>query len=245
MKKELKIYGIHAVLEAIESGESIEKVYLQKDIESDVFSNLEKQIKRKGISKSVVPIEKLERLSKQNNHQGVVATLSPISYADFNDTTEKILSEKEAPLFLLLDQLSDVRNFGAIIRTAECCGVDAIIIPKTGSAPINSETVKTSAGAVFNIPICKVDHLKDSIFYLKSSGITIIAASEKSEETVYSLNLKQPLALVMGSEGKGVSSGVLKLCDFNARLPIQGTIKSLNVSVACGALLYEILRQRQ
>lgn len=244
MKKELKIYGHHAVLEAIESGESIEKIYLQKDIQSDTVSNLERLIKKNGISKSVVPIEKLERLSKKNNHQGVVATLSPITYADFNNTIETVMQQKEKPLFLLLDQLTDVRNFGAIIRTAECCGVDAIIIPKSGSAPINSETVKTSAGAVFNIPICKVDHLKDAIFYLKSSDINIIAASEKSTETVFDLDLNQPIALVMGSEGKGVSTGVLKLCDNRARLPIKGTISSLNVSVACGAILYEVLRQK-
>ena len=244
MKKELKIYGLHAVLEAIESGESIEKIYLQKDIQSDTVSNLERLIKKNGISKSVVPIEKLERLSKKNNHQGVVATLSPITYADFNNTIETVMQQKEKPLFLLLDQLTDVRNFGAIIRTAECCGVDAIIIPKSGSAPINSETVKTSAGAVFNIPICKVDHLKDAIFYLKSSDINIIAASEKSTETVFDLDLNQPIALVMGSEGKGVSTGVLKLCDNRARLPIKGTISSLNVSVACGAILYEVLRQQ-
>lgn len=244
MKKELKIYGHHAVLEAIESGESIEKIYLQKDIQSDTVSNLERLIKKNGISKSVVPIEKLERLSKKNNHQGVVATLSPITYADFNNTIETVMQQKEKPLFLLLDQLTDVRNFGAIIRTAECCGVDAIIIPKSGSAPINSETVKTSAGAVFNIPICKVDHLKDAIFYLKSSDINIIAASEKSTETVFDLDLNQPIALVMGSEGKGVSTGVLKLCDNRARLPIKGTISSLNVSVACGAILYEVLRQQ-
>ena len=144
----------------------------------------------------------------------------------------------------LLDQLTDVRNFGAIIRTAVCTGVDAIIVPKSGGAPVTDDTVKTSAGAIFNIPICKVDHIKDALFYLQGSGVQVVAATEKTESSVYDLDYTTPTALVMGSEGKGVTAGVLKLVDQKAKLPMTGTISSLNVSVACGAFLYEIVRQR-
>jgi len=151
---------------------------------------------------------------------------------------------KENPLFLLLDQLSDVRNFGAIIRTAECTGVDGIIIQKSGGAPINGDTVKTSAGAVFNIPICKVDHIKDAMFYLQASDIKVVAATEKTENTIYDIDFKQGCALIMGSEDRGINPSILKLVDDKAKLPMYGSIASLNVSVACGAFLYEVVRQR-
>jgi 23S rRNA (guanosine2251-2'-O)-methyltransferase len=146
--------------------------------------------------------------------------------------------------FLILDQISDVRNFGAILRTAECTGVDAVIIQKTGGAPVTGDTIKTSAGAIFKIPIIKVDHIKDAIFYFQASGVTTVAATEKTQETLYSTDLKVPLALIMGSEGKGVSNSVLSLVDKRAALPLLGEINSLNVSVACGAFLYEVVRQR-
>ena len=173
-----------------------------------------------------------------------VAITSPIPFYSLEGLIEKIIQEKENPLFLILDQLSDVRNFGAIIRTAECTGVDAIIIQKKGGAPVTGDTIKTSAGAIFKIPICKVDHIKDAIFYLKASDIITIAATEKANETIYDLSLNKPLAVIMGSEGKGVSKSVLNIVDYKAALPLLGEINSLNVSVACGALLYEVLRQR-
>ncbi len=146
---------------------------------------------------------------------------------------------------MLLDQLSDVRNFGAIIRTAECTGVDGIIIQKSGSAPVNGDTIKTSAGAVFKIPICKVDHIKDAMFHLQASGIKVIAATEKTENTLYDVSFKEPCAIIMGSEGRGINPSVLKLVDAKAKLPLLGEIESLNVSVACGAFLYEAIRQRR
>ncbi|MCP4485520.1 MAG: RNA methyltransferase, partial [Flavobacteriaceae bacterium] len=169
---------------------------------------------------------------------------SPIPIHSLKGIIEKIIQKKENPLFSSLDQLSDVRNFGAIIRTAECTGVDAIIIQKKGGAPVTGDTIKTSAGAIFKIPICKVDHIKDAIFYLKASDIITIAATEKTNETIYDLSLNKPLAVIMGSEGKGVSKSVLNIVDYKAALPLLGEINSLNVSVACGALLYEVLRQR-
>lgn len=244
MNKETKLYGIRSVLEAIEANKSLEKIFLQKGLKGDLHSKLENKIKEKNLSFSYVPVEKLNRLTI-NNHQGVVATISPISFFDLDELVTTVKNNKQNPIFIVLDQLSDVRNFGAIIRTAECTGVDGIIIPKSGSAPINGDTIKTSAGAVFNIPICKVDHIKDAIYYFNTSGIITVAATEKTENSIYDINLKKGCAIIMGSEGKGVSPSVLKIVDTKAKLPMYGKIASLNVSVACGVFLYEIVRQRQ
>ena len=174
-----------------------------------------------------------------------MAQISPISFYDLDTLVTAVKETKEHPLFLVLDQLSDVRNFGAIIRTAECTGVDGIIIQKKGSAPINGDTIKTSAGAVFNIPICKVDHIKDALYYFQASDIKIIAATEKTENSLYITDFTKGCAIVMGSEGKGISPSVLKIVDAKAKLPMFGNIASLNVSVACGVFLYEAIRQRQ
>ena len=162
-------------------------------------------IKEKGITTSVVPVEKLDRLSKYSNHQGAVAQISPVAFHDLEALIEKVIETKEAPIFLLLDQLSDVRNFGAILRTAECTGVDAVIVQKNGSAPVNAETIKTSAGAAFKIPICKVDHIKDAVFYMQASGIKVIAATEKTKDTLYDVSFVEPCAIIMGSEGRGIN----------------------------------------
>lgn len=244
MQENTTIFGLRAIIEAIESGSSINKVYLQKGLRGDLFFELEKLIKKNKISTSLVPVEKLERLSKHNNHQGAVAKISPIEFIHIETLIENTIENDKKPLFLLLDQLSDVRNFGAIIRTAECTGVNGIIIQKNGSAPVNADTIKTSAGAAFKMPICKVDHIKDAIFHLKASEIKIVAATEKTEESVYDVDFNQPIAIVMGAEDKGVSNSVLKLVDYKAKLPLLGEIGSLNVSVACGAFLYETVRQR-
>jgi 23S rRNA (guanosine2251-2'-O)-methyltransferase len=192
----------------------------------------------------MVPVEKLDRLSKNSNHQGAVAQISPVEFHDLETLIEQTVASGATPLFLLLDQLSDVRNFGAIIRTAECTGVHAIIIQKNGSAPVNAETIKTSAGAAFKIPICKVDHIKDALFLLQASDIKTVAATEKTEDVVYDIELNQPIAIVMGSEHRGINPSILKMVDYKAKLPLLGEIASLNVSVACGALLYETVRQR-
>ena len=244
MNKETKLYGIRAVLEAIEANKSLEKIFLQKGLKGDLYFKLENKIKEKNLSFSYVPVEKLNRLTI-NNHQGVVATISPISFFDLDELVTAVKNNKKDPIFIVLDQLSDVRNFGAIIRTAECTGVDGIIIPKSGSAPINGDTIKTSAGAVFNIPICKVDHIKDAIYYFNTSDIITVAATEKTENSIYDINFKKGCAIIMGSEGKGVSPSVLKIVDKKAKLPMYGKIASLNVSVACGVFLYEMVRQRQ
>ncbi|MGB5378993.1 23S rRNA (guanosine(2251)-2'-O)-methyltransferase RlmB [Muriicola sp.] len=243
MEKNTKIYGLRAVIEAIQANEPIDKVFIQKGLHGSLSKELEGLIHKNGINSSYVPLEKINRLS-QNNHQGVVATISPITFHTFETLVDRVLSQKKDALFLLLDQVSDVRNFGAIIRTAECCGVDGIIIPKKGSAPVTGDTVKTSAGAAFKVPIAKVDHIKDAIFYLQSSGVTLIAATEKTNTLLYEVDLKGAVGFVMGSEDVGISPSILKAADHTAKIPMLGEIGSLNVSVACGVFLYEAVRQR-
>ncbi|MFT4696997.1 MAG: 23S rRNA (guanosine2251-2'-O)-methyltransferase [Flavobacteriaceae bacterium] len=241
--KEATIFGIYPVQEAVLSKTVIDKIYIQKGIINSTIDSITKELESKDTSINFVPIEKLNRLTR-GNHQGIVAITSPISFHSLERIVESTIEQKEKPLFLILDQISDVRNFGAIIRTAECTGVDAIIIQKKGGAPITGDTVKTSAGAIFNLPICKVDHIKDAIFYLQASGIETIAATEKTETSIYQTDFNKPLAIIMGSEGKGVSKSILNLVDHKAALPLKGETNSLNVSVACGAFLYEIIRQR-
>lgn len=243
MEKPQQIFGIRAIIEAIQSGSEIDKVFIQKEAQGDLMRELMKLIKKNNINFSYVPVEKLNRLT-HNNHQGAVAVISPVSFHNIETLVESVLSNEKTPLFLILDQVSDARNFGAIIRTAECTGVDGIIIQKNGSAPVNGDTVKTSAGAVFNVPICKVEHIKDAIFYLQGSGVQTVAATEKTDDTIYNISLTEPTAIVMGSEDRGVNPSVLKIVDAKAKLPMFGTISSLNVSVACGAFLYEAVRQR-
>lgn len=238
-----KIFGIRAVIEAIESEKSIDKIYLQKGLSGTLIKDLENQIRKGDYNISYVPVEKLNKLSK-GNHQGVVASISPVEFKSMDEVVQAAFKTTSTPLFLLLDQLTDVRNFGAIIRTAECCGVNAIIIPEKGGAPLNADAVKTSAGAAFNVPICKVNHIKDAVFYLQSSDVQLVAATEKTNDTIYDIDFKKPTAIVMGNEAKGVSSSILKSVNYRARLPMLGKIESLNVSVACGAILYEVVRQR-
>lgn len=243
MEKEHQIFGIRAVIEAINAGKEVDKVFIQKEAQGDLMRELMKTIRQKNINFSYVPVEKLNRLTP-NNHQGAVATISPVKFYDIETLVESVLENNKTPLFLILDQLSDARNFGAIIRTAECTGVHGIIVQKQGSAPVNGDTVKTSAGAVFNVPICKVEHIKDAIFYLQGSGVKTIAATEKTDNTIYDVSFNEPVAIVMGSEDRGINPSVLKIVDEKAKLPMFGTISSLNVSVACGAFLYEAVRQR-
>ena len=244
MTENTTIFGLRAIIEAIDSGSTLNKVYLQKGLRGSIFFELETRIKKERITTSFVPVEKLDRLSKNKNHQGAVAQISPIAFADLEKLIDDSLERTASPLFLILDQISDVRNFGAIIRTAECTGVHGIIIQQSGSAPINAETIKTSAGAAFKIPICRVNHIKDAIYTLQASDIKIVAATEKTEDLIYAIDLKQPIAIVMGSEHRGINPSVLKIVDYTAKLPLLGTIDSLNVSVACGAFLYETTRQR-
>ena len=243
MKKETLLFGIYPVIEALKAKQTIDKAYVQKGLQSPKIDAIVADLEALNTTISYVPLEKMEKLCR-SNHQGIILISSPIEFVGLETMVEAVLESKKTPLFLILDQISDVRNFGAILRTAECTGVDGVIIQKKGGAPVSGDTVKTSAGAIFNIPICKVDHIKDAIYYLQGSGITTIAATEKTQDTIYNLELNEPMAIVMGSEGLGVSKSVLSIVDKKASLPLLGVINSLNVSVACGALLYEVVRQR-
>ena len=242
MEKNTEIYGIRAVIEAINSSKDIDKVFIQTGLKGKLIGQLESLIRKNKINFSYVPTQKLDRLSKKN-HQGVIARIAPIKFYTI-DSFSEVIEKSDNPFVLILDQINDVRNFGAIIRTAEISGVDGIIIQNSSSAPVNSDTIKTSAGAIFNIPICKVNHIKDAIYHLQSMNISIISASEKSEKNIYDVDLKVPLAIIMGSEQKGINKSVINLSNESVKLPMYGKIESLNVSVACGIFLYEVVRQR-
>ena len=244
MQKNQTIFGIRAIIEAINSGKELEKIYLQREVKGSLMKELATQIRNNKIASSYVPIEKLNKLSKFQNHQGAVAKISEIAFADLEELLEEAIDSNKTPLFLLLDQISDVRNFGAIIRTAECANVNGIIVPNHGNAPLNADAIKTSAGAAFKIPICKVEHIKDALFILQAADIQIVSITEKTDDLIYKVDFKKPTALIMGSEQRGISPSILKMSDAKAKLPLLGDIESLNVSVACGIALYEAIRQR-
>jgi 23S rRNA (guanosine2251-2'-O)-methyltransferase len=237
------LFGIYPVIEALKAKQTIDKAYVQKGLQSPKIDAIVADLEALNTTISYVPLEKMEKLCR-SNHQGIILISSPIEFVALETMVEAVLESKKTPLFLILDQISDVRNFGAILRTAECTGVDGVIIQKKGGAPVSGDTVKTSAGAIFNIPICKVDHIKDAIYYLQASGVKIIAATEKTEQLVYDVKLTEKIAIVMGSEGKGISSSVLQIVDEKIKLPMAGKIASLNVSVACSVVIYEVVRQR-
>ena len=242
-KEQTLIYGIRSVKEAIESEKSLNRVYIQRGLKGASAFDLIKTLNKKEIEISYVPIEKLNRFTVKN-HQGVVATIAPIKFLSIDQLSKIVEKKKDSCQILILDQISDVRNFGAIVRTAECSGVDCIIIQSSGSAPVNGDTIKTSSGAVFNVPICKVSHIKDAIFLLKQLNIKIYGATEKAEKNIYQADFKSSQAIIMGSEGKGLSKSIVALCDELIKIPLLGKIESLNVSVACGTILYEIVRQK-
>ncbi len=244
MKKEEYIYGIRPAIEAIKSGKEVEKVFIQKGLKGELFRELFSFIKDLEIPFQFVPVEKLNRLSRQN-HQGVITYLSEITYQKLEDLVPFIYEQGRTPLFLILDGITDVRNIGAIARTAECAGADGIVIPSKGSARINSDAIKTSAGALYKLPVIRSENIRDSIRFLKESGFIIMAATEKAQHAYHEANYNHPLAMILGSEGEGISEEFIKLCDQTVRIPVYGEIESLNVSVAAGILLYEIIRQRK
>jgi len=239
MENTTEIFGTHPVLEAIKSGKAIDKIWLAR--EGNHFKDVISIAKKEGIKTSFVPQEKFRKYQSKN-HQGIVAFLSPVDFADFESTIQNSLQADSNSIFLLLDNITDVRNVGSILRTAECVGVSAVIIPQQGSARINNDMVKTSAGALFNIPICKVNHLKDAIYFLKANEISVVGASEKANQSVFKAELPKPIALVLGSEGEGIQKGTLKLLDGTYSIPIHGKTQSLNVSVAAALFLYELIR---
>jgi len=237
------IYGTRAVIEAVKAGKEIDRVMIKNGIEGELTRELKIVLHQNHINIQYVPVEKINKITMKN-HQGVIAFLSVISYQKIEDILPGIFENGETPLLLILDRITDVRNFGAIARTAYCSGVHAIIIPSRGAAQIGSDAIKTSAGALHNINVCRHDNLKEVIDYLKKSGVNVIAATEKAGQLCYHADLRVPLAFIMGSEEDGVSPEYLKLSGNSVRVPITSEIGSLNVSVAAGILLYETIRQR-
>lgn len=237
------IYGTRAIIETIESGKEIDKILLQKDLKNELLLELQKMAKQHSIPVQKVPLEKLHRVTKQN-HQGAIAYLSSVVYASLENVISETYSKGETPLIVVLDRVTDVRNIGAIARTAECAGVHAIVVPSRNTAQLGADAMKTSAGALNYIPICRVENLKTTLQNLRDNGIQVVACSEKAEKSIYEADLNIPVAMMMGSEENGISPEYLKFTDDHVMLPMKGQIESLNVSVSTGIILYEILRQR-
>lgn len=243
-KKSYYLYGMHPVTEAVLSGKSIEKVVFKQGLEGPQFRNLMALLKEKDVPCQFVPAERLNKIDKGGRSQGVVAYMAQIDYTPFEEAVENAFRKSDAPVFVMLDGVSDVRNLGAIARTAECAGVSAIILPAKGGAAINAEAIKVSAGALLRIDTCKTQNLRIPIYYLKERGFQVVAATEKTDSLIYEADFKQPTIIVMGSEGKGISDSVMKLCDAKVKIPMHGEIESLNVSVATSIILFEVVRQR-
>lgn len=243
MTRENFIYGIRPVIEALKAGKEIDKLLIQAGLKGEGYRQLQLLIKELEIPSQYVPVDKLNRLTRQN-HQGVVAFISEISYQKLDSVIPFIYEQGRIPLLLVLDRITDVRNFGAIARTAECAGTDALLIPARGSAMINSDAIKTSAGALYKLPVCRCPDMRESIIFLKNSGLRIMAATEKAGTSYTSADFTMPMTLIIGSEENGISDEYLKMADDIIAIPLQGEIASLNVSVATGIILFEILRQR-
>ncbi len=238
------IFGAHAVIEALRSGKEIEKIFLKKNLSGEVLREVSKSSRELDIPYQFVPDEKLNFIT-QKNHQGVIAYISEIEYQRLEQVIPMLYEYGQTPIILVLDHITDVRNFGSIARTAECAGVHAIVIPTKGAAQINADAIKTSSGALHNIPICRVNDLSKAIQFLSESGLKIFAASEKGKEYYNSVNYTDPAAIVMGAEDTGVSPDIIKKSDHTIKIPVLGKIESLNVSVATALILYEVINQRQ
>ncbi|BAV94252.1 23S rRNA (guanosine(2251)-2'-O)-methyltransferase RlmB [Ichthyobacterium seriolicida] len=238
-----KAFGIHPIMECIKSGKKIIKIFIQKGLKGNNIEDLKEMIRINKIHCVYVPLQKLNSLTRKN-HQGVFAFISPIDFFKIDDILPQIYERGDLPLLLILDRVTDVRNFGSIVRTAKCAGVDSIIIPDKGSALINEDAIKTSAGAIYDIPICREKYILNTIDYLYDSGVQVVGATEKTDKSLYEIDFSIPSAIVMGSEEDGISPAYLKKIKERASIPMEKGISSLNVSVACGVFLYEAVRQR-
>ncbi len=238
------IFGIRPIIEAINANKEIDKLFIQKGLHNELFSELWKLVRLKRINYKHVPIEKINRITRKN-HQGVVAFMSPVEFQKIENIIPSLFEKGKIPLILVLDRITDVRNFGSIIRTSECAGVNAILFPEKKSAAINEDTSKTSSGAIYKIPLCRSWNLKDSLIFLKNSGIQIIACTEKTNNYIQEVDYSLPTAIIMGSEESGVSKEYLKISNLESSIPLFGEISSYNVAVATGIILYEVNRQRK
>jgi len=244
MKENEMIFGIRAIIEAIQADKEIDKIIIKHDMQGEPAKELFALLReRPHIPVQRVPMERINRYTRKN-HQGAIAFISQTTYQKIEDIVPFLFENGKNPFLILLDGITDVRNFGAIARSCECAGVDAIIIPVKGGTPVNADAIKTSAGALHTVPVCKENNLTNVVKFLKNSGIHIVAATEKASKDYTKANLSEPVAIVMGAEDIGVSPDILRLCDEMVKIPIKGKISSLNVSVATGILLYETVRQR-
>lgn len=241
----LVIYGLHPVSEALDNPDNVEKVFVKEGFSGQPMKDLIKKSRGNKIPCFIVPTQKLDRMSNTRNHQGVVAYVSPVPYGNIENLIPDIMERGEDPKIMVLDGVTDVRNFGAIARTAEFLGFHALVIPARGSARFNEDAIKSSAGALLKLPVCRTHVLKQAVFFMKHSGLRIIGATEKAESLAWQTDMTGPIALVMGSEDEGISNAVLKLCDELVKIPQSGEVGSLNVSVAAGMLGYEAFRQAE
>lgn len=238
------IFGTRAVIEAIQAGKEFEKILIRKDLQNELVQELYDALKGSSIPVQKVPEPKLNKISRKN-HQGVIAWISPIVYQDIEDILPTLFEEGKNPFILILDGITDVRNLGALARTAEGAGVDAIVVPAKGGAAVTADAVKTSAGALHRIPVCRAENLLKAAQFVKNSGCKLASASEKSVKDYHQHELDGPIAIVMGAEDTGVSTVISRISDCHLRIPMLGSIESLNVSVAGGILMYEVVKQRQ
>ena len=237
------IFGLRPVYEAIKAEKDIDKVLVRQNLGGPIADDLMSELRRSGINIQYVPTEKLDKICKAN-HQGVIAYISPVQYHELEGIVLKVFEAGEMPLIVILDSITDVRNFGAIARTCECAAVDAIVIPSRNSVRITEDAIKTSAGALFNIPVCRVDNLIDAVILLEQSGVNVFAVSEKASKDIYSTNLNMPLAIIMGAEDTGISKSLMKRVSGMIKIPMLGKTESLNVSVSAAIVTYEAVRQR-
>lgn len=243
IEKNKMVFGVRAVMEAIDAGSAIDKIFIKNDTTGDLTKDLMALARERNIPVQRVPLEKLNRLTKKN-HQGVVAFISPVPYYDVEEIVTRLFEEGRTPTLIILDGITDTRNFGAIARTADCSGADAIVIPDHGSVTITPEAIKTSAGALFHIPVCRCRNMIDAVRLLKASGVKVVGASEKADYEYTRADYTVPVAIVMGAEDIGISPKILRECDELVSIPMAGNISSLNVSVAAGVMMYEVVRQR-
>lgn len=244
MKENDIIFGAHAIIEALKAGKEFNKILIDKTVKNAFTGEIRNLAKELNVIIQYVPTEKINSISRKN-HQGFIAFISPVIYHKLADVVVNTYEQGKTPLILVLDRITDVRNFGSIARSCECMGVNAIVVPTRGAALINADAIKTSSGALHTIPVCREENLKEALKFLADSGIQLVGCTEKTEQMIYDIDFAVPTAIVLGSEEDGISPEYLRLCNAKAKIPMIGDIESLNVAVSAGVILYEVRRQRQ
>mgnify|MGYP000589685180 CR=1 FL=1 len=238
------VFGLHPVMELIKSGKEINKILIQKGLQGNLFHELRAMLRHSMVNIQLVPVQKLNNITRKN-HQGVIAFISPVTYHKVEDLIPRLYEEGKEPKFIVLDGITDVRNFGAIARTAECMGFNGVVIPAKGGATVTSDAIKTSAGALMNIPVCRVDSLKKSVDFMSESGLKLVACTEKTEDSIYDFDYSGPIGIIMGNEETGISNDLINRSQYVGKIPMTGGISSMNVAVAAGIVMYESVRNRK